>query len=52
MKELVGKNVDLIIKLSAILLAAGILIGRLDTIDSRLSRVENFLDSHVTVITK
>lgn len=42
-------TVELVLKLGALLIAMGMLIGKLNAIDARVGRVEAFLDNHVII---
>jgi len=43
---------ELIMKLAALLLALGLLVGKLNGVDERLARIERFMDSHVAIEVK
>lgn len=45
-------TVELLLKVGALLIAMGVLIGKLNAIDSRVGRIEGFLDSHVVITGK
>lgn len=49
---MIDANTTLMFKIAALVLAMGILIGKLNAIDERMARMERFLDSNISLKTK
>jgi hypothetical protein len=49
MKFEIDWTLELLLKVAALILAMGIMIGKLNAIDTRVQRIENFVDSHVVI---
>lgn len=40
---------ELYLKVAALLLSLGLLVGKLNALDDRLARMERFMDSHIAI---